>query len=403
MISVIVPIYNVKLYLEQCIESICCQTYKDLEIILVDDGSCDGSAELCDVYQKRDDRIVVIHKTNRGLVSARKAGLQASRGSYIAYVDGDDWIEADMFEKLYQKMQESSADIVTCGHFIDTGSLSKEACHDMPEGYYPKAQLMETVYPEMIAGESFFDWKIYPALWDKLFRRESISACQMEVDDRLKMGEDAAATYPALLNASGVYILRECLYHYRQTTASMVKNIQDSVREREQFQVLYKSVDRIFERDKHIYDLRAQWLKYVIFLMTPRSDGLYKGYGQLNFLFPFSGVLRGSDIILYGAGTYGQRLYRYLKKTEFCRVVLWVDREYAQLQKMGLDVEAPAELETSECSVVVIANTYDRSRRALYEQLTRRFPTKEIHMIDEQLLFSRETRMAFGLDDGKCG
>lgn len=77
MISVIVPIYNVKLYLEQCIESICCQTYKDLEIILVDDGSCDGSAELCDVYQKRDDRIVVIHKTNRGLVSARKAGLQA--------------------------------------------------------------------------------------------------------------------------------------------------------------------------------------------------------------------------------------------------------------------------------------------------------------------------------------
>lgn len=183
----------------------------------------------------------------------------------------------------------------------------------------------------------------------------------------------------------------------------MVKNIQDPVREREQFQVLYQSVDRIFERDKHIYDLRAQWLKYVIFLMTPRSDGLYKGYGELNFLFPFSGVPRGSDIILYGAGTYGQRLYRYLKKTEFCRVVLWVDREYAQLQKMGLDVEAPAELETSECSVVVIANTYDRSRRALYEQLIRRFPTKEIHMIDEQLLFSRETRMAFGLDDGKCG
>lgn len=98
---------------------------------------------------------MVIHKTNRGLVSARKAGLQASHGSYIAYVDGDDWIEADMFEKLYQKMQESSADIVTCGHFIDTGSLSKEACHDMPEGYYPKAQLMETVYPKMIAGESF--------------------------------------------------------------------------------------------------------------------------------------------------------------------------------------------------------------------------------------------------------
>lgn len=399
MISVIVTIYNVRQYLKQCIESICSQTYRDLEIILIDDGSCDGSSEVCDFYQRTDDRVVVLHKKNEGLVNARKSGLQLSRGRYIAYVDGDDWIEPDMFEKLYDKIVESNADIVMCGHFNDTGSVSGEAYHDMPEGYYGKEQLVKKVYPEMIVGSTFFDWKIYPALWDKLFKRESLVPYQMEVDERLKMGEDAACTYPALLNAESVYIIHECLYHYRQTTLSMVKNIQDHIRERVQFQALYYSVDIRLERDKEIYDLRNQWLKYVLFLMIPRSDGLYEGYDELGFLFPFRSVYKGSDIILYGAGTYGQRLYRYIKKTGFCRVVLWVDRNHVEFHKMGLDVRDPLELESVKCNVVVIANTYNESRKGLYKELTEKFPSRQICMIDEQMIFSAETKKAFGLSD----
>lgn len=397
MLSVIVPIYNVKLYLRQCIESICCQTYTDLEIILVDDGSCDGSSEICDQYRKMDDRIVVLHKENEGLVKARKAGLQISRGEYIAYVDGDDWIEPEMFERLYGAMTENNADIVMCGHYIDTGNISKEAYHDVPDGYYGKKQLIEKIYPEMIVGRAFFDWKIYPALWDKLFKRESIMPYQMEVDERLKMGEDAACTYPALLNADRIYILRECLYHYRQTTTSMVKNIQSHTEERAQFQLLYDSVNKSFEEYKDIFDLREQWLKYVLFLMIPRSDGLYSGYDRLRFLFPFRNVHKGSDIILYGAGTYGQRLYGYLKKTGFCNILLWLDRNYEELRKMGLDVDNPSKLGESECSIVVIANTYERSRKELYEELSEKYPSKEICMIDEQLIFSAETKKAFGL------
>jgi len=397
MISVIVPVHNVKKYLGQCIESICCQTYKDLEIILVDDGSYDGSEKICDLYQNADDRIIVLHKENKGIVSARKAGLQISHGEYIAYVDGDDWIEPDMVEKLNLTMQESGADIVTCGHFIDTGNTSKRACHDMPNGYYGKRQLVECVYPEMIVGEEFFDWKIYPALWDKLFRRKNILPYQMAVDESLKMGEDAACTYPALLNADSLFIMDECLYHYRQTTASMVKLVQGHMEEREQFQTLYRSVDRCFDQYKYIFDLREQWERYVLFLTIPRSDGLYLGYGQLDFLFPFSGVRKGSDIILYGAGTYGQRLYRYLKDTRFCNVVLWLDRNYVEFQKMGLDVKDPSRLALSECSTIVIANTYSRSRKRLYRELSGRYPAKRICMIDEQLIFSEETKAALGL------
>ena len=104
MISVIVPIYNVEAYLPQCIESILHQTYTDLEIILIDDGSKDGCAGICEEYRQRDSRIVVIHKENGGLVSARKAGLKAAAGAYIAYVDGDDWIEPNMYECMYHIM-----------------------------------------------------------------------------------------------------------------------------------------------------------------------------------------------------------------------------------------------------------------------------------------------------------
>ena len=397
MLSVIVPIYNVRPYLRQCIESICDQSYRDLEIILVDDGSCDGSSGICDQYQAMDDRIVVLHKENEGLVKARKSGLQMSRGEYIAYVDGDDWIEPEMFERLYSTMAENNADIVMCGHYIDTGNISKEAYHDVPDGYYGKKQLIEQIYPEMIVGREFFDWKIYPALWDKLFKRECIMPYQMEVDDRLRMGEDAACTYPALLNADNIYILHECLYHYRQTTASMVKNIQDYIEERLQFQTLYASVAQSLGRYKDIFDLRGQWLRYVLFLMIPRSDGLYEGYDGLDFLFPFRDVGRGTDIVLYGAGTYGQRLYCYLEKTGFCRVVLWVDRNYAELQKMGLDVENPSKLQESDCNIVVIANTYERSRKELYRELSGKYPTKQICVIDEQLILSIQTRKAFGL------
>lgn len=402
MISVIVPIYNVQRYLRECIESICCQTYRNLEIILVDDGSDDGSAQICDAYQKADSRIVVLHKENGGLVSARKAGLMASHGSYIAYVDGDDWIEPEMFEKLHDLIIKTHADIVMCGHFNDTGNRSVEAYHDMPEGYYGKKQLLESVYPEMIVGDAFFDWKVYPALWDKLFKRECILPYQIAVDDGLKMGEDAACTYPALLNADSIYILHECLYHYRQTTTSMVKDIQDYAKEQKQFQLLYHTVDRCFEKYKDIFDLREQWLKYVLFLMIPRSDGLYGGYESLGFLFPFRGVEKGSEIILYGAGTYGQRLYQYLERTGFCRVVLWLDRNYIELQKMGLAVRSPSELETVDCDCVVIANTYDRSRKALFKELVKKYPSKKVYMIDEQLILSEKTREDLGFTRFSC-
>lgn len=399
MISIIVPVYNIKSYLPKCIESILSQTFSDLEIVLVNDGSTDKSGDICEEYRKMDSRVVVVHKENGGLVSARKAGMRAARGEYIGYVDGDDWIEPDMYERMYQKLLDQNVDVVMCGRYEDTGEAQREVYHGIAEGRYGKEELLETVYPRMIVGNTFFEWEVFPGLWDKLFRRSCVEQFQYAVDERITMGEDAACTYPCLLNANGIYVLHECFYHYRQTTSSMVKKIQDYEKERNEFHILYQSVNKHFERYAGIYDLRQQWKKYVLFLMLPRADGLYRGFEYLNYLFPFRQVKKNSVIILYGAGTYGQRLFHYLQKTGFCQVAAWVDRNYAQFREMGLEVEDPAVIPQREYDGIVIANTYKKSRDGLYDELKKRYPEEKIYTIDENCIFAKESMEAFGLTE----
>ncbi len=118
LVSVIVPIYEVQDYLERCIKSIIEQTYKNIEIILVDDGSKDGCPEICDRYAKKDSRITVIHKENGGVISARRVGIQAANGEFIQLVDGDDWIAKEMVAKLISCMIENKVDLVICSYFL---------------------------------------------------------------------------------------------------------------------------------------------------------------------------------------------------------------------------------------------------------------------------------------------
>lgn len=397
MISIIVPVYNAADYLCICIESILGQIYQNFEVVLIDDGSTDGSASICDKYAKIDNRVKVLHKKNEGLVRARKTGLLMSAGDYIGYVDADDWIEKDMYQKLSACMEKYQVDVAMCGRYENTGSVEKEVYHAFSEGKYDKARLMKEVYPRMITGDTFFDWHMFPGVWDKLFKRELLIKYQMDVCDELKMGEDAACSYPAILNAESIFVLHDCLYHYRQTTASMVKQSDSTYLERKQFKKLFETVNLSFAKDKDIFDMREQWKKYVIFLMIPRLDELYQGYDNNSFLFPFREVKKGSKIVLYGAGTYGQRLYGYLKRTGFCRIAVWVDRNYAEFQKMGLEVEDPEQIEKVNYDYIVIANTYANSRTKLYDELTRKYSKAKIRMIDEKLLFSKEAQKALGL------
>lgn len=125
LISIIVPVYNVKDYVEKCLDSICGQTYKNLEIVVVDDGSTDGSGEICDTYAQKDPRVKVIHRENRGVSAVRNEGLDIALGEYIGFVDGDDWIDSDMYEFLYELLIVNEADISVCSHYIENRAREK--------------------------------------------------------------------------------------------------------------------------------------------------------------------------------------------------------------------------------------------------------------------------------------
>jgi len=397
MISVIVTLYNEDRYLKQCIESICRQTYQDLEIILVDDGSTDQSGEICDAFAKKDMRITVVHKKNGGPVSARKAGLSLAHGRYVTFVDGDDWLEDTMYEKLEACMRQWDVDVSMCGRYEDTQEASKAVFQGADEGKYNKKQMIEKIYPHMIVNQDFFEWGISPSQCDKLFKRECIEAFQMSEDECIRMGDDAVCTFPCLLNAESIYVLGECLYHYRQTTNSLVKKIDDYELERKQFHAMYEAGMKQFTLYQEVYDLRKQWEMYVLFLMIPRSDGLYEGYAGLDYLFPYPKVKRGMKIVLYGAGTYGQRLYQYLKQSGFCEVVLWVDRNYKEFRKMGLSVDSP-DCITSECAdQIVVAITYAKPRKTLHQALIKKYKEEKVSVIDEELILSDASKKAYGI------
>ena len=173
LISVIVPIYNVAPYLHECIDSIINQTYKNLEIILVDDGSSDGSEKICDEYAKNDNRIIVIHQQNKGLVCARKAGLKIATGEYIAYVDGDDWIEIQMYEYLLNKILEMDAD------FIDSGCIKQDK--DKKISYLPKREsskiinldidIRYKIIKNLLIDNISDSYYITPSIWAKLIKK----------------------------------------------------------------------------------------------------------------------------------------------------------------------------------------------------------------------------------------
>lgn len=178
LISIIVPVYNVKDYLEKCLQSICVQTYKNLEIILIDDGSSDGSGELCDLFAQRDGRIKVIHQTNAGQSAARNRGLAVAQGEFLGFVDSDDWIEPDMYEFLYHLLKANGADISICSHYIETAVKTRVKHSSGQFSSFSREEAIRTLVE---------DKRIRNYMWDKLYKRQLFAGIYFPVNRVLKI------------------------------------------------------------------------------------------------------------------------------------------------------------------------------------------------------------------------
>jgi glycosyltransferase involved in cell wall biosynthesis len=215
-VSVIIPVYNVEQYLDKCMESIINQTYRNLNIILVDDGSTDKSGELCDVYANKDDRIRVIHKENGGISSARNAALDIITGDYICFVDSDDYAAYNMVETLLSAALENDCEIAICGHYTEhDGNITVE------EPLVTATQLMNT---EEAISALIDDVTVNNYAWDKIYKK-----CIFE-EMRFPVGrayEDMAIMFKVFYNAHNICRIPDCLYYYQKRTGSISDHIND--------------------------------------------------------------------------------------------------------------------------------------------------------------------------------
>ena len=222
-ISVIVPVYQVENYIDQCIQSILQQTYSNFQLVLIDDGSKDKSGNICDEYAKVDPRIKVIHKENGGLMSAWIKGVQESSNDFIVFVDSDDWVELDMLEQFVKCYSKTHAEIICCNFYAENKNNRYVDMHPIKEGIYDRAKIETEIYPFLINDGHYLSRVIRMCRWAKFIKRklilDNLKYCNLEIT----VGEDLNIIFPIMLTTNSIYIMKDaCLYHYRQNSMSIM-------------------------------------------------------------------------------------------------------------------------------------------------------------------------------------
>lgn len=231
MISVIVPVYNLEKDLSRCLESICAQTHRELEIVVVDDGSRDGSRSIIADYARRDSRIKSVFKENGGVTSARLRGIEEATGAWIGFVDGDDEIEPDMYERLLKNAETCGADISHCGYQMDF--------HDGRVNYFHNSGLVKEQDSATAVRDLLEGTLVEPGLCNKLFRRELFVGLAERMDPTIRINEDLLMNYYLFKGAPKSVFDDWCPYHYivRAGSASRSKlsehKIYDPIRVKE--------------------------------------------------------------------------------------------------------------------------------------------------------------------------
>ncbi len=252
-VSVIVPVYNMEKYLDRCMEALRAQTLDDLQIVLVDDGSVDRSGKMCDDYSLYYSQVKVIHQKNKGLTAAWKAGSTAADGDYLGYVDADDFIDADMYERLYERAAQTDADIVCCGlehvYEEEPGRSWKEQV-ELPGDSYTAEKLKEVISEGLINNGSFMGRNLLPNRVTKLVKRELVLKNLALCSDEVSIGEDFQFTICMFLDAKRVEIIKDFYpYHYYMQPASMtMKHDPDYMKK---IAVMRKSLSGIVKAKGH--------------------------------------------------------------------------------------------------------------------------------------------------------
>lgn len=234
LVSIIVPVYQVKEYVGECVESLLAQTYTNVEILLVDDGSTDGSGELCDEYTRRDHRIRVIHQENQGAAGARNKGLDEAKGEYVAFVDSDDMVSSIYIEELYELIDKYHADIAACAYEKVKAEEALCKVETVNDGSVIEVCMSSEQMLRRWHGK-YKKWETVP--WNKLYRRSTLDGGDRNEMVRFPVGrkfEDVRTSHLIVKNAKRIVLTTRKLYLYRTRSGSCTTQILITAENREQ-------------------------------------------------------------------------------------------------------------------------------------------------------------------------
>lgn len=363
-LSVVVPVYNTKDYLEQCIDSILKQSFENIELILVDDGSTDGSADICDAYASKDKRVSVYHRVNSGPLLSRKFGVEKAVGDYVTFVDADDFVAEESFalalEDMNQGIDVISFDIMR--YFEEDDVITDLDWY--AEGIYSRERIEKIIYPTMIWNEEQNDPGMDASLCNKMFKRPLISNRYDNIHiERFHSGEDIAIIYPLMLNINTLSIHHKAYYYHRQRVGGKLPPYIVDDRFFDNLYILYKYLRQTFSGQEMFM---RQIDLYYMRLVMEKGRQYKKSWLQNDQVFPFDKVSKGERIVLYGAGNVGRLYHAQLLKVDYCEVVLWVDRNHENFEEA---IKSPSEIRQTNYEKVVIAIKNERVRKEVKNTL----------------------------------
>ena len=308
-ISIIIPVYNVEKYLSKCLDSVINQIYKNLEIILIDDGSPDNCGKICDEYAKKDSRIKVIHKENGGVSSARNIGLDIATGDYIGFIDSDDYIELDMFECLVNSIIKYNLDICECNFIIEEkNNISYVKCK------------YENILENRDVIKNFLSDNIRPETCNKLYKKELFD--NIRFDTNIILGEDAFINYQIMKRASKIYNINQYKYHYVKREGSAMNS---SITKKSLGNI--DTIETMIENEKNDIELYNICIYRYLRTCFTKLNLMVLNNSYENFNYVREKVLKYKKYIVKNCDTkfrigmlmlmLGQNFYKYGLKFEF--------------------------------------------------------------------------------------
>lgn len=326
-LTIVIPLYNQEKYIRQCIESILHQSLIEISLIIVNDGSTDGSLDICNEIATTDDRVTIISQDNQGLAGARLTGIKNTETKYITFVDADDFILPDAYETAIPYLNDEIDEIFfEMARYYSEHKIKKEH-HIISPGMYDKKRIAEQIYPKLV--------------WDFVRKTPGLECSQCvrivktellkKAYENLKVkrfyyGEDIAITYPLITSIKSMVVIPQSYYMHRQRESS---NIPGYISNRGYFEEVSSLCSYIREEMAHNiegYNFDSQ-IDYFYMYSVELKKLCYDDYSYTrDFLFPFNLVPFGNSIVLYGAGDVGKAYYEQILKLKYCSEIIWVDK-----------------------------------------------------------------------------